>query len=138
MADFRIQIGHNGNVLTFQETLQGNPQGGSLKLQAGDRIQWTSNDGDFAVAYFKSPFNSGNLALSSAQNTTTAFETAKHVPGTPGKKRSKKFKYTAALHLAGNVPPILIEDPEIIVEDSSGQGGRKKTAVKKRKPAKRK
>jgi hypothetical protein len=135
MTNFRIQIGHNGNVLTYQEVLQGNPQGTSLQVQALDQIQWTSNDGDFGVIFSKSPFKSGATTLSGAQNTITAFETLAHVAGTG--HRSKKFKYTAALDLAGNPAPILLEDPELIVADSSG-GGKKKAAPKKKKPAKKK
>jgi hypothetical protein len=137
MANLRIQIGHNGNVLPYQEVLQGNPQGASLQVQALDQIQWTSNDGDFGVIFSKSPFKSGATTLSGAQNTTTAFETLAHVAGTPGVKRSKKFKYVAALDVAGNPTPILLEDPELIVADSSG-GGKKKAAPKKKKPAKKK
>lgn len=136
MALKKINITHLANTLVFQDISPVNPGGGaqSLTMKALDDIQWCSQDGDFAVLFAKSPFQSGNLSVSATQGNCTAPERAGHLP----KKIKKKFKYFVALHLGGNVPPVLVQDPDIIVDDTGGGSRPKKKAAKPKKSAPKK
>jgi hypothetical protein len=97
------------------------------RVKKGTDVEWICPDGALGIQFAgnTSPFASGRMSLTAAQNTSTGFETT---------NKKKVFKYFVAVVQAN--PPLVMEDPELDVTTDPGGGGtrpKKKAAKKKKK-----
>jgi hypothetical protein len=91
------------------------------RVLPGDFLQWTC-DHDFAIQFAnkKSPFTPKKLSLSAAANTNTASLKIRKLTKPEKKKRKPvPHEYFVAVFVGGT-PPILTDDPIIIIDDTGG------------------
>ena len=85
-----------------------------LHVSPNDRVQWICKSHDYAIQFTNrySPFDPQVISLSKAAEQPTEWCKVRGRKGVPD-----YCKYSVAVHIPGNNPPILTDDPIIIVDD---------------------
>lgn len=104
----------------------------SKTVYEDDQLQWMC-DHDAAFSFKRSPFKTGEKYGSAPANTAIGPFPVKKKSLIPSKN---KYKYTFIAWVGGSAP-IIMEDPQVIIDDHGGGPSPAKKKAKKTKPAKK-
>jgi hypothetical protein len=109
-TDHTVTITEGSGTLTYSTKKK--------KVKSGDRLRWTCNRA-YAIQFASndSPFYPNTPYLSQKANVPTAFGTIKN------STVILTLKYSVAAYVGGS-HPIVTDDPQVIIDNSGGIGGK--------------